>query len=368
MIAGRATPDGTARFIQTRRAANGHWRQDLGVTLSSVGMGTYLGKWDDATDAVVATAARRAIAKGVNVIDSAINYRFQRAERSLGQALKDGIAAGEFSRDQVLICTKGGYLSFEGQPPADPRAWFEGTFVDEGIATFDDLVDDSHCMAPAYLRHEVDQSRKNLGVETIDVYYVHNPEGQLPAVGEKEFDRRLTAAFRELEKCADEGKLAYYGVATWNGFRQIQGQDRLSLDRVIGCAREAGGEKHRFRVVQLPLNLGMPEALLVPTQELEGKSFPFLTVAKQLGITVFTSVPLLQGQLLGRLPEPVRAKFPDLTTDAARAIQFARSAPGVTAPLVGMKSPAHIDENLAVVAVPPLPADAFGKLLRPGVV
>ena len=366
MIQGRATAEGTLKFAQSRPAANGHWRQDLGVTLSSVGMGTYLGKWDDATDAAVAQAARRVISKGVNVLDSAINYRFQRGERSLGRALRDGIAAGEFTRDQILVCTKGGYLSFEGQPPADPRAWFEGTFVDEGIATFDELVDDSHCMAPAYLRHEVDQSRKNLGVETIDVYYVHNPEGQLHDVGEKEFDRRLTAAFAELEKCADEGKLASYGVATWNGFRQIQGGDRLSLERVIGCAREAGGEKHRFKVVQLPLNLGMPEALLVPTQEIGGKAVPFLTAARQLGVTVFTSVPLLQGQLLGRLPEPVRAKFTGLTTDAARAIQFARSAPGVTAPLVGMKSPAHIDENLAVVAVPPLNSDAFGSLLRHG--
>ena len=366
MIPGRATAEATLKYAQAHRAANGHWRQDLGVTLSSVGMGTYLGKWDDATDAAVAQAARRVIAKGVNVFDSAINYRFQRAERSLGRALKDGIDAGEFSRDQVLLCTKGGYLSFEGQPPADPAAWFEGTFVDEGIATFDDLVDESHCMAPGYLRHEVDQSRKNLGVETIDVYYVHNPEGQLSSVGEKEFHRRLTAAFAELEKCAAEGKLVSYGVATWNGFRQVQGEDRISLERVIACAREAGGEKHRFKVVQLPLNLAMPEALLVPTQELSGKAVPFLTAARELNITVFTSVPLLQGQLLGKLPEPVRAKYPGLSTDAARAIQFARSAPGVTAPLVGMKSPAHIDENLAVIDVPPLASDAFGMLLRKG--
>src|SRR5262245_50200307 len=134
MISGRATAEGTLKFAETRAAANGHWRQDLGVTLSSVGMGTYLGRWDDATDAAVAQAARRAIAKGVNVIDSAINYRFQRAERSLGRALKEGIAAGEFTRDQVLLCTKGGYLSFEGQPHPDAVAWFEQTFVENGVA------------------------------------------------------------------------------------------------------------------------------------------------------------------------------------------------------------------------------------------
>jgi len=365
VIKGQALADGTLKFAQSHPAAKEHWRSALGVTLSSVGMGSYLGKWDDATDAQVAAAVRSAMKRGVNVIDCAINYRFQRAERSLGRGIKAAIDAGEIARDQILICTKGGYLSFENEPPSNAAEWFDQTFVESGIATFDDLVDDSHCMTPAYLRHQVDRSRANFGVETLDVYYVHNPEGQLPHVGEKEFYRRLTAAFAQLEISAGEGKIGVYGVATWNGFRQIQGRDRLSLERVVACAREAGGEKHRFKVVQLPLNLAMPEALLVPTQEIGGKGQPFLMAAQALGVTVFTSVPLLQGQLLGKLPEPVRAKFPGLTTDAARAIQFARSAPGVTAPLVGMKSDAHINENLAVVAVPPLTQAQFAGVLKP---
>ena len=328
-------------------------------------MGSYLGAWDDKTDAQVAAAVRGAMVRGVNVIDSAINYRFQRAERSLGVGIREAIEAGEIARDQILVCTKGGYLSFENSPPPDPAAWFEQTFVESGIATFDDLVDDSHCMTPGYLRHEVETSRRNFGLETIDVYYVHNPEGQLPHVGEKEFHRRLTAAFAELEKCADEGKIGVYGVATWNGFRVMDSPDRLSLERVVACAREAGGVKHRFGVVQLPFNLAMPEALLVPTQELGGKAMPFLQVAAALGVTVFTSVPLLQGRLLGRLPDEIRSKMDGLTTDAARAIQFARSAPGIAAPLVGMKSPAHLDEDLAVVSVPPLTRTQFGALMRP---
>ncbi|HTF58215.1 MAG TPA: aldo/keto reductase, partial [Planctomycetota bacterium] len=221
MISGRATSEGTAKFAQSRSTAKEHWRQALDVTLSSVGMGSYLGRWDDATDAQVAAAVRRVMQCGVNVIDSAINYRFQRAERSLGRGIKAAIDAGEVTRDQILICTKGGYLSFENEPPSNPAEWFEQTFVESGIATFDDLVDDSHCMTPAYLRHQIDRSRANFGVETLDVYYVHNPEGQLPHVGEKEFYRRLTAAFAQLEKSADEGKIGVYGVATWNGFRQI---------------------------------------------------------------------------------------------------------------------------------------------------
>ena len=141
--------------------------------------------------------------------------------------------------------------------------------------------------------------------------------------------------------------------------------DRLSLERVVACAKEAGGEKHRFGVVQLPYNLAMPEALLVPTQEFMGRAMSFLQVAAALGVTVFTSVPLFQGRLLGHLPDEMRTRMPGVTTDAARAIQFARSTPGITAPLVGMKSPAHIEEDLAVVAVPPLTRSGFGALMRP---
>ena len=36
-----------------------------------------------------------------------------------------------------------------------------------------------HCMSPAYLENQIERSRRNLGMETIDLFYVHNPESQL---------------------------------------------------------------------------------------------------------------------------------------------------------------------------------------------
>ena len=44
--------------------------------------------------------------------------------------------------------------------------------------------------------------------------------------------------------------------------------------------------------------------------------------------------------------QPIRDAFPALTTDAARAIAFVRSLPGVSTALVGMKSVEHLDQNL----------------------
>jgi aryl-alcohol dehydrogenase-like predicted oxidoreductase len=81
-----ATPEGTARYRD--RFPDRAFREQQGLVLSSIGIGTYLGNADEATDANYTRAVVRAVQLGVNVIDSAANYRFQRSERSIGQALR----------------------------------------------------------------------------------------------------------------------------------------------------------------------------------------------------------------------------------------------------------------------------------------
>src|SRR5512145_1595102 len=112
MITGHATPEGTARFVA--RFADlpaGHFREfPGGVRLSTLGLGTYLGSDDDAIDALYERAAARALARGVNVVDSAINYRHQRSERALGAAIAGLVARGALARDEVFVATKGGFI------------------------------------------------------------------------------------------------------------------------------------------------------------------------------------------------------------------------------------------------------------------
>ncbi len=201
---------------------------------------------------------------GVNVIDTAANYRFQRSERSIGDALK--ILANEhgIAREELVICTKGGYLPFDGAPPRNVAQYVNETFVKPGIASFEDIVAGGHCMTPSYLQSQIDQSLRNMGLECVDVYYIHNPESQLQYVSEQEFYARLKRAFERLEENRREGKLAHYGVATWNGFRMPpnSGQHH-SLARMVELAREVGGEQHGFHFIQLPFNVRMPEATSV---------------------------------------------------------------------------------------------------------
>lgn len=369
-IKGCATPEGTARYCERFRgtAASDHFRHGQSLRLSSLGIGTYLGNWDEATDQRYIDAVARTVQLGANVIDTSINYRFQRSERAIGEALQR-LTTGEagFARDEVVICTKGGYLPFDGAPPTDVRRYVEETFVRPGIAVFSDIVAGSHCITPAYLQNQIDGSLANLQLSCLDVYYIHNPETQLQEVSREEFERRLRSAFELLEQNVAAGKIKHYGVATWNGFRvppTAPGFHSLeSMDRLAG---EVGGSEHHFRFIQLPLNLAMPEALVAYNQTLQGMRVTVLEAAHTLGITVVASASLLQGKVAFGIPEAIRGPLGSLSTEAQTAIQFVRSTPGVTTALIGMSRRAHVEENLQLARIPPVSLEDYGRLFEQG--
>jgi len=358
-----ATPQGTQRYRDRFPDLPGHFRQQQGWWLSSIGIGTYLGEPDAETDARYVSTVEHAVARGINVIDTAINYRFQRSERSIGIALNSLFESGRVRRDEVVVATKGGYVPFDGAWPADPEQSIREQYIDTRLARPEDFVD-MHCMTPEYLWHQLDRSRRNLGLDCIDIYYVHNPEAQLDAIPRDEFRKRLRAAFQFLEECVDQGWIQYYGTATWNAYRTaLRSGDYLSLDDVLAVARDVRGIHHHCRFVQLPFNLAMLEALAVRYQRAGGESMSLLEIAQRFGVTVMSSATLLQARLIGQLPAALRTHFSALTTDAQRAIQFARSAPGVATALVGMSRVDHVDENIATATVAPLDEAAFKRLL-----
>src|SRR3989442_75099 len=144
-------------------------------------MGTYLGQPDTKTDEGYAAAIVAAVENGINVIDAAINYRLQRSERSIGAAIRQ-LAAKGFEREEIVLCTKGGYLTPDDSMPADPNEYFFREYIQPGIFSAKDIAAGSHCMTPKFLKNQLGRSLKNLGVECVDVYYLHNPETQLSEV------------------------------------------------------------------------------------------------------------------------------------------------------------------------------------------
>jgi aryl-alcohol dehydrogenase-like predicted oxidoreductase len=371
MIEGFATAEGCARYRDRfpELAQAGHFRQSSHVPvagefwLSSLGLGTYLGEADAAGDAAYTEAIAAAVRSGINVLDTAINYRHQRSERNIGAALEQAIGAGDLQRDELLVCTKAGYLSFDGDVPPDPRGYFIEEYINKGIARPAEIAGGSHCMAAGYLENQLERSRNNLKLETIDVFYVHNPESQLGAgVSRTDFRHRLRDAFAALEKAVKTGTLRFYGCATWNGFRLPPTQrEAMSLEDVVAAAREVAGDGHHFRFVQLPFNLAMPEAYALKNQPLGTEMLSLFEVAEKLGVAVVGSATLYQGRLTEGLPEVVGKKL-GTANDTESAIQFARSAPGITTALIGMGRKQHVATNLGIAAHTTVPRDRWSSL------
>ena len=350
-----------ARFSSAEQAA--FFRRQDGISLSSLGIGTYLGEMDDTTDQISEEAIRSCLEQGVNVIDSAINYRGQRSERVIGKVIADLIDQKKLSRDEIFISTKGGFIPFDGNYPENPSAYFQNTYIHPGILKADEVVQGCHAMTPRYLEDQVERSLKNLGVETIDLYYLHNPETQLEEVSEDEFYNRLAQTFEFFETQVAKGKIKKYGMATWNGCRVTsQSRGYLSLKKVLETAKAVGGEHHHFKALQLPYNLGMPEAFAIQNQLWDNEWISSIEFARRAGLMVFTSASLLQGRLAKKLPDRIRKLFSGCTSDAACALQFVRSTPGVTTALIGMKLSGHIFENLELLGLPPLTPAAFENL------
>ncbi|MBI3313211.1 MAG: aldo/keto reductase [Candidatus Omnitrophica bacterium] len=356
-IKGYATQEGTGSYKErfSGQFAEGHFRQREGLWFSSLGIGSYLGGADEATDHAYEEALKEAIGSGINVADSAINYRHQRSERNFGRALRQLIQENKIKREEIILCTKGGFIPFDEDEPKNLSAYLKSTYVDTGLLHAGDVAQSCHAITPVYLEDQLQRSLDNLGVETIDIYYLHNPETQLADFDRKIFSERLRLAFEWLEEKVREGKIKRYGTATWQGYRVPSEQkEYLGLEEISLLAREAGGPGHHFKVVQLPFNLAMPEAWIFPNQSYGANQVSLLNVAERYGITVIASASLLQARLAGKLPEFFTRHFPGFKHSSQCALQFVRSVPGVTTALVGMKNKAHIKENLDTVKFPPL--------------
>ena len=352
-IKGSATPSGTTSYRKRfeGKTSSNHFQtlhSPLSqLQLSSLGLGTYLGQPDDDTDQHLQDIVQKAIQNGINVIDTAINYRFQRAERSIGRALAKILEENNIKREEILISTKGGFIPFDGEEPLDSFSYLQETFIEPGIIQFEEIVAGCHCISPAYIQNQIDTSLTNLGLESIDIYFVHNPETQLAEVSREEFLKRMKAVFETLEKNVADGKIKMYGTATWNGYRiHPKAKEFLNLSELINLAQNIAGPNHHFKAIQLPYNLAMPEALLLRNQELDGESVSILTAAERLGLIVMSSASLLQGKLSKELPQKIKDLLKNLKTSAQKSIQFVRSTPGITTALVGMKTKDHLEENI----------------------
>lgn len=367
-VEGFATSEGTKNYTEyaiSQGRPISHFKSFDSLHLSSIGMGTYLGQPSEEDDQAVENAVFESVKSGaVNVIDTAINYRAMRSEKSIGRALLRLVKDRIISRDQIFISTKNGYITNDGDyPNIDVMEYIHRMYIQTDVITADDISSGYNIINPNYLAKCIDKSLMNMHVSSIDLVYIHNAfESWYQDVSREQFMEMLVKAFEVYEKYRAKNKIRYYGMATWTCFRvPPTSPEYLSLEQAVKCAESVGGRDHGFRFIQLPYNLAYSEALLLRNQSVRSEeNLTILQAAEKLNIGIFTSIPLFQGRLL-------RSQIPDyggISDPVAKLVQIIRSSPSVIAPLIGQKKAEHVEENLKTANMPPLSEEEFKQAIR----
>ncbi|QFR48821.1 aldo/keto reductase [Sulfurimonas lithotrophica] len=310
-------------------------------------------------------AVKEAIRSGINLIDTASNYRYGQSEKEIGEALAE--LGDEVKREELIICSKGGFIQLDYPFPENPYTWIDENVIDAGLASKDDIELDQHCMTPDFLEWSCKRSLENLGVNQLDIYYLHNPEMQIIKLGKKEFYKQIEKVFARFEKLADEGLFKSYGVAVWNGFT-AENEEIISLEKLVEIAIKVGGENHRFKYIQLPFNMGKTNAYTSLTQKVDNEECSIINAAHKLGIGVISSSSLLQMNLFKKSFSAETGVVLDSTmtlkSDIQLALQFVRSTPGIVSSLFCSKVPLHIKQNCEISKVKSVKREKYDLLYR----
>jgi uncharacterized protein YyaL (SSP411 family)/aryl-alcohol dehydrogenase-like predicted oxidoreductase len=317
---GRATPEAT-RAYAARHANRGFI--ELGKTelfVSRLGFGGYRVHADVPTHCA---ALAKALTEGINLIDTSTNYTDGGSERLVGEVIADLMRAKRLSREEVVVVSKIGYVQGQNLELAERRR-AEGRPFAEMVEYGPGIW---HCIHPEWLEDQLTRSLERLRLETLDVCLLHNPEyflsdaikrgrGPLSELRD-EFYARLSRAFAQLEQEVKRGRIGSYGVSSNTSVAGADARETTELTRMLAAAREAGGDAHHFRVLQLPLNLIESQAAFEPNND--GKTV--LEYARKQRIAVLVNRPLnaIREDGLVRLADP--PKFdgaPPFETQLAR--------------------------------------------------
>jgi uncharacterized protein YyaL (SSP411 family)/aryl-alcohol dehydrogenase-like predicted oxidoreductase len=306
-LSGSASPEGTAKYaarMVSRSRHDGHMEHgysqfgNSGWTTSRLGFGTYR---VDTRDTEHREALKKALREGVNLIDTSTNYMDGDSERLVGSALGELIKNGELTREEVIIVSKIGYVQGDNLKQAEARERAGRPYPDmvkygEGIW---------HCIHPEYLDDQLTLSLDRLGLTTLDVCLLHNPEYFLSEAAHHEgedlvrsretFYRRIEQAFTYFESQVAAGRIHYYGVSSNTITAGLSDAEATSLTRMCDAARAAAVaqsmDRHHFLVLQCPMNLYEAGALVTPNTGV-GQQETVLQVAAREGIAVLVNRPL----------------------------------------------------------------------------
>jgi aryl-alcohol dehydrogenase-like predicted oxidoreductase len=303
MISGGATARDTTQFAQKHAAMTFHPFGRTQWLVSQAGFGGYR---VSAGIKEHYQAMVQAIDNGVNLIDTSTNYADGGSEQLVGQVLDDMISNRHVKRGSLVVVSKVGYLQGRNFVLSQERKQQGRPFPD--LVPYADGLE--HCIHPEFIEDQLTRSLDRLGLKTLDLLLLHNPEYYLSWAGKqnistgearKKFYQRIGQAFDHLEKEVARGRIQAYGISANTFPASCRNEDFLGLDEVWPLAEQIS-KNHHFRAVQFPMNLFESGAALEENQR-DGQPVLSYACTKQLGVLVNRPMNAFSGNRLVRLAD-----------------------------------------------------------------
>ncbi len=313
-----------------------------GLSLSSIGLGTYLGGEDASTDA----GYEASVAVGARLRDQRLRHRDQlpRPEERAGHRPRprEGLRRGPRRARRGLRLDQGRLSARRRRRRARRRTrrYWDDTFSSTGLAPEAEIAQGCHCIAPGYLADQIERSRRE-----------PRPRDDRPLLPAQRRDAARRGRADDLPDAPRGGGPSARGAPRRRADRGVGARDLGRPARAAGAPRapvarrqssssraRSRGEEHHFRGVQLPFNLAMARRWASARRRTARSACRRSSSRATSGLAAFGSASILQGRLAGELPDEIADAFPEARTAAQQALQFSRSAPGMTAALVGVSS------------------------------
>ena len=293
-----------------------------GRHVSRLGFGAWAigGSWGATDDRTALAALERAMDLGVSFVDTADVYGDGHSEALVARARRPG----------VLVATKAGRRL--------PKQTVDGYSRDN-------------------LTSWVDRSRRQLGVDTLDLLQLHCPPTDL---------YRNDRVFRILDDLVRDGRIRHYGVSVerideallalqYPGVQSIQIIFNLLRQRPAEELFPAASERGVAIIARVPLASGLLSGRITPETTFpadDHRTFNRRGEAFDVGET-FSGVPL---DAAARAVDALRPLVPSGATLAQLALRWILMHDAVTLAIPGCRTPAQAAENFAATALPPLDA------------
>ena len=306
-------------------------------TMTKLILGTHLGDFSDEVSLNYQQAVSFALQNGINSIDGAINYRGMRSEKDEGAAIQRLIHDGNLKREELCVSSKAGLLFGDITEKLNPRMYLEKILKPQGISETDFFEYDGlyQTLNPVFFETALEKSRRNLGLETIDIHYIHIPEITRSGIAQEDFYDRMERLFRWYEGKVLEGKIRQFGIALeFMGKEPGESRWHFELEELMYRALKAGNGKTHFKHVIYEYNLLCPYPMTVTSQTVENRVLSLADACRRLGLETEASMPFAMG-----------SAFRDHSVQ--ELLTFALG--GADHVIVGSKNPDHIRELLSYI-------------------